>query len=83
MAIVASDFDKNHEYYFNAPQKFKGNKLNSYGGNLTFTIRFEGTTTERTKPLDIILLVRLLMNKKKQKNIFKNSILSLRALVLN
>lgn len=60
MVIVSSDFDENREYYFNAPLKFKGNKLASYGGNLSFTIRFDGTANERTRPLDIILSVSLI-----------------------
>lgn len=41
------------DLYFYAPQKFLGNKLSSYGGNLTFTIHFEGQSTNRPKKLEV------------------------------
>jgi hypothetical protein len=49
---------KNQELYFIAPNKFKGNKLTSYGGNLTFKIHFEGSSqiNERTKKLSVRLI---------------------------
>jgi len=56
--IAFSDFpaDNDNEYFFDAPEKFKGNKLASYGGNLTFTISYEGSNSgERPKPLEVKL----------------------------
>lgn len=54
MAIHFSNFPEGHNYYFNAPSKYKGNKLASYGGNLSFTIRYEGSNTgERPNHLDV------------------------------
>ena len=60
--IEFNQFDEfqNEELYFAAPSKFKGNKLTSYGGNLTFKIRFEGSTaTERPRKLIVQLSVSI------------------------
>jgi hypothetical protein len=60
--IEFNQFDEfqNQELFFAAPRKYKGNRLNSYGGNLTFKIRFEGSTaSERPRKLIIRLSVRI------------------------
>ncbi len=54
-----SDFPAGHEYFFDAPEKFKGNKLAAYGGNLTFTISYEGSNEgERPRQLEVKLTGR-------------------------
>lgn len=44
--IKFTDFEENQDkdFYFSAPAKFKGNRLASYGGNITFKIMFEGSS---------------------------------------
>ena len=37
---------QNDDLYFFAPAKFVGNKLASYGGNLTFNIHYEGQSAK-------------------------------------
>jgi heparan sulfate proteoglycan 2 (perlecan) len=49
------EFDEfpGEELFFYAPVKFLGNKLASYGGNLTFGIRYEGPSSGRPKRLEV------------------------------
>lgn len=55
-AITFSAFEDGRDYFFEAPAKFKGNKLASYGGNISFSIRYEGSNIgERPKNLELII----------------------------
>ena len=58
-AIEFSQFEdfNNDELYFIAPQKFLGNKLASYGGNLTFVINYEGSANSKPERLEIRISV--------------------------
>jgi hypothetical protein len=55
-AIQFNQFEDypDQELFFIAPAKYKGNKLASYGGNLSFSIRYEGVSAgERPKKLNV------------------------------
>lgn len=53
------DFQEHPEkdFYFLAPKKFLGNKIGSYGGNLTFKVVFEGSSSGHTKKVDVRISV--------------------------
>ena len=58
--IKFTEFADNQEkdFYFSAPEKYKGNRLASYGGNVTFKIMFEGSSGSSTrKKLDLRIAV--------------------------
>lgn len=46
------------DLFFYAPPKYLGNKLASYGGNLTFGIRYEGPSNGRPKRIEVRISVR-------------------------
>ncbi len=55
-AVTYGNFESGHEFFFEAPRVFKGNKLTSYGGNVSFSVRYEGSNPgERPKNLELIL----------------------------
>ncbi len=58
-AIEFSQFEdfKNDDLYFIAPEKFLGNKLASYGGNLSFVINYEGSTNSKAERLEVRISV--------------------------
>lgn len=45
------------DLFFYAPAKYLGNKLTSYGGNLTFGIRYEGPSSGRPKRIEVRIAV--------------------------
>jgi hypothetical protein len=49
------------DLFFLVPDKFKNNKLNSYGGNLSFRVFFKtsGSVDEPTRPFEIRIAVCL------------------------
>lgn len=51
------DFESypNNDLFFFAPASYLGNKLGSYGGNFSFSIRFEGSYTSNAKRLELRL----------------------------
>ena len=59
-SIEFTDFS-GEDLYFLAPQKYRGNKLASYGGNLSFVIRYDGSALlDKPKKLDVKISVYLL-----------------------
>jgi len=47
--------------YFKFPESYLGNQLKSYGGYITYTVRYEGNGDPITFTPDIILIVRHLI----------------------
>lgn len=55
-SIQFDNFENENDYYFDAPDKFKGNKLASYGGYLTFVTNYETTSFGNTaKNMEVLL----------------------------
>lgn len=56
-SIQFTEFDdfQGQDMFFYAPSKFLGNKVASYAGNFSFTIRYEGPNSARPKKLEVRL----------------------------
>jgi hypothetical protein len=60
--LTLTEFPKNEDLYLIAPNKYRGNKLASYGGNLSFVLRYDGLTfSDKPKKLDIRISVMIII----------------------
>lgn len=54
---TSEQYDNKHPY-FKFPEKYLGNQIKSYGGNISYTVRYQGEGELIMFVPDIILIVR-------------------------